>query len=440
MNAKDIKPIPKYIERRILKLDSKLYPSPYSFVRFYAYLAIWKKELVKVTVAVKHYRKKRYIKQVAVHGLRSEQCLVKDMEYNYFGTMGFRVGWYEQGLYNYRKWYESDHWASAKDKYYDPYALIINKEIITKLPEFKYSAYELYQGVNLFKYLRLYEKYPQIEYLMKLGLTSIAQSVTVLKKVAKDRQFCKWLIRHKEELKSDYFYVNTVLMAYKTNRDLTEIQKYESWKKCFVKEKSYKPIKELFKGKLLERFFSYISKQDISPRLYLDYLNACNYLNLDMTEDKNRFPHDFKRWHDIRIDEYATAKAEADEKERKELYRQFAVVSEKYLTLQSCKNTGFVVFIAKSPKELIREGELLHHCVGHMGYEQKFIREETLIFFIRNALTPNTPFVTVEYSLKRKQVLQCYGMNNSKPDDTVERFISKTWLPYANKQLKLIAA
>ena len=38
-----------------------------------------------------------------------------------------------------------------------------------------------------------------------------------------------------------------------------------------------------------------------------------------MTLPKNRFPHDFKRWHDIRIDEYTTEKAMQDEKQRKEL-------------------------------------------------------------------------------------------------------------------------
>lgn len=52
-----------------------------------------------------------------------------------------------------------------------------------------------------------------------------------------------------------------------------------------------------------------------------------------MTEDKNRFPHDFYRWHDIRIDEYMTAKAIADEKERQKLYKSFAKVSEKYLPI-----------------------------------------------------------------------------------------------------------
>ena len=81
MTEKDIRPIPKNILKRIQKLDGKYYPSPDGHVRCYAYLTTWKNELVKVTVAVKHRYKKRYCKQVAVHGLDSDKCFVKDMEY-----------------------------------------------------------------------------------------------------------------------------------------------------------------------------------------------------------------------------------------------------------------------------------------------------------------------------------------------------------------------
>ena len=93
-----IRPIPKYILKKIQNTDNKLYPSPYGYTRFYAYLAIWRKELVKVTVAVKHYKRKWYCKQVAVHGLRSEKCFVRDLEYCYLTGMGFRVGWYSDGI------------------------------------------------------------------------------------------------------------------------------------------------------------------------------------------------------------------------------------------------------------------------------------------------------------------------------------------------------
>ena len=88
MTEKDIKPIPKYILRMIEREDKKEYPQPSKQLRFYAYLTKYRGELVKVTVAVKHYRKKLYCKAVAWHGVHSPVCFVKDLEYCYCGSMG----------------------------------------------------------------------------------------------------------------------------------------------------------------------------------------------------------------------------------------------------------------------------------------------------------------------------------------------------------------
>ena len=140
MDITKIKPIPKYILAAINKKDKSCYPSPCGSTRFYAYLAIWNKELVKVTVAVKQKNRKWYCKQVAVHGIHSEKCFVKDIEYCYITGMGFRVGWYEQGLQPFRKWFEDGKWYQANDNGYDPYALIVNPSIVYKFSEYKYSA------------------------------------------------------------------------------------------------------------------------------------------------------------------------------------------------------------------------------------------------------------------------------------------------------------
>lgn len=155
-----------------------------------------------------------------------------------------------------------------------------------------------------------------------------------------------------------------------------------------------------------------------------------------MSLPKNRFPHDFKHWHDIRIDQYYTAKAMKNAEKHKALYTR-ASVAKKYLPLQQ-NNEAFIVVIAKSPSELIIEGDILHHCVDRMNYDQKFAREESLIFFVRNATEPDTPFVTVEYSLKSKKILQYYGEHDHKPRDNVLEFVNKKWLPFANRQLKKI--
>ena len=96
--------------------------------------------------------------------------------------------------------------------------------------------------------------------------------------------------------------------------------------------------------------------------------------------------------------------------------------------------------IAKSPSELINEGSILHHCVGNMGYDQKVVDEKSLIFFIRTKDQPDTPLVTVEYSIPEKKVLQCYGDNDTKPSEEILSFVNDKWLPYAKRKMKMIAA
>ena len=439
MRICDIRPIPKQILAVIQQADEQNFPQPNGHVRFYSYLTTARRELIKVTVAVKHIRKKWFCKQVAIHGLYSSKCYVKDIEYcGYFG-MGFRVGWYDEGLQPHRKWYECG-WCWAADKYYDPSCPTLNLQFVGTLPEFRYSAFEYYRGADILGYLRLYTAYPQIEYLMKFGLDDIAQNVTILKRCGKDKNFCKWLIKNRAEIAGNYHYIPVIMEAYKSGRPLADLQRYYEVKKSLQRTANYAAVKELFKDRNLEDLCRYLTAQKANASSYADYVKACVYLGLDMSLERNLLPHEFRRWHDIRIDEYRTAMTIASENKRKEFYARFEAITEKYAALQHNKRSAFVAIIARSPADLITEGNALHYCVGRMNYDQRIVREESLIFFIRTRECPDTPFVTVEYSPSRKAVLQCYGDYDSKPDDTVLHYVNDVWLPYANKTLKKLAA
>ena len=436
ITEKDIKPIPKYIVKRIKQLDKKQNPNYSSVRRFYSYLTKFNGELAKVTVAVKEHYKDWYIKQVAVHGIHNDKCFVKDMEF--YLTVGYVVGWYEQGLQKHRKIYEYEDWCWADDKYYDPIAPVINPEFALTFKQYKYSQADKYKQHNIFKYLRTYEKYPATEYLVKLNLSHYATSVMLLKKLTKDKKFRKWVINNAEDFANHCYDIQAILYAYNHNKTLNVANSIFAYKRSIKNNTRFQEIEKLFDGNI-EQFFHYIEKQNTNIASYLDYKDACEYLGLDMNEDKNRYPHNFKKWHDIRIDQYHTAKALKDEQERKELYTKFEQVANKYLALQRNLKDDFVVIIAKSPSELIHEGDFLHHCVGRMNYDQKFAREESLIFFVRNKSNQQTPFVTLEYSLKNHKVLQCYADHDTKPNDEVLNFVNKKWLPYANRKLRQLA-
>ena len=428
MKREKIKAIPNTILAEIKKRETKID----GYTRYYAYLTTNDRELVKVTVAVKYKGNTMYYKQCAVHGLRSDECFVKDMCYTQMG--GYQVGWWAEGLYKSPKWYEDGIWGTADDKYFNVFAPILNIDFLARYDQYKYSAYDIYTGCDILQYLRLYEEYPQVEYLVKFGLSSYAKNKQLLKKIGKDKSFQKWLFKNHTAIQGKFYYVSTILKAYEENKPFEVVQAYEERVKKINADKYLKPIRELF-GKDMYKYIDYTRQQHISDRLYLDYLNACNYLGLDMSEKKNSMPHDFMHWHDVRIDEYNTAKAIKDAEERKAMYDKFSKVADKYAKL--CNDNGaYMIVIAKSPEELINEGKALNHCVGRMNYDQKFIREESLIFFVRTKENPTEPFVTVEYSIKSKKVLQCYAKGNSKPDDEVTSYINSKWLPYANKVLK----
>ncbi len=439
IKEKYIKPIPKQIALRIRKKDANR--QSYGYVRFYAYLAKMKGELVKITVACKNYKEQWFCKQVAVHGIHSKNCLVRDMERT---MMGYSVGWYVEGLATRRKGYEDGKWYSAQNNYYDPITEIVNVKYALKFDAYKYSAVDKYPYCDVLKYLRIYEQYPQAEYFIKIGLQHLATSKILLRKAAKDKGFRKWLIHNAKLLRNKYgnyphFTVQTILSSYKANVSILKEQAFEIFKRDLLQNYYYKnTISKVIAKSETKQFMNYIQKQGINISSYADYIKACTYLGLDMSLPKNLYPHDFQHWHDMRIDQFHTAKALKDAEERKELYAKFATVAEKYIGLQRNKE-AFIVVIARSPQDLIREGDTLHHCVGRMNYDQKFAREESLIFFVRNANEPDILFVTVEYSLQSRKILQCYGEREHRPTDDVLAFVNKKWLPYANRKLKQIA-
>ena len=438
MKIEKIKPIPKYIQKKIKLYDDKLKTAPFGRTRFYAYFTKNDGELVKVTVAVREYKKQWYCKPVVVHGVHSDRCFGKDIKFTYIA--GYTVGWHDRGLSKYPDWYESNDWGWSSDDSFDPYAPIVNRDyILQHFPEYKYSAVDRYTGIHVFKYLRLYEQYPQIEYLTKLGLHNIAMSTQILRLCGKDKKFRKWIAKNRQDIVLSDYYVSSIIKAYKTGKPIYEINNFAKRKIKFDHADQMDKVKALVK-KEVGKFLDYIERQNTNFYSYRDYLDACQYLGLDMDEEKNRYPHDFKRWHDIRADEYKSLKAKIDAEKRKALYEQFATVASKYLGLEYNKKSVYVAIIAQKPSDLIHEGETLHHCVGRMGYDQKFAREETLIFFIRTKEQPDTPLVTVEYSPTQKKVLQCYGDHDSKPTEEILDFVHKKWLPYANRQIKQIAA
>lgn len=436
LEKKYIRPIPKTIRAQILELDTWVCPEQ-QYTRLYAYLTSMNNELVQITVAVKNGKRKiRSVKQIIVRGVYSDNVLVRDVDYFY--GCGYIVSWQSEG-YTRRQYERADgRWYSTEYKYYKLNTRVINPKYALRYEEFKYSCLDKYPTLNAIEYLRKYLKYPTIKYLVKNRLENYIGSKAILAKAQKDKAFRKWLIQNRKTLCDGFFYVKVVLRAYRRGT-APEVEQNTEIIYHRLKSACSKAFLAEYKSEIL-KLSDYLIKQDISASSYVDYYDACMYLGMDMSLPKNRYPHDFMAWHDIRIDEYNKAKLLAKAREREEFGRKFADVAIKYLPLEFKSKTEFTIIIPRSVSDLIREGEMLNHCVGRMNYDQKMAREETLIFFVRNKAEVEKPFVTVEYSLKTHQVLQCYGYHDTKPDDKVLSFVRNKWLPFANRQVKQIQA
>ena len=97
----------------------------------------------------------------------------------FYYIAGYQVGWYEQGLQKSERWYESTAWGSSEDKYFDPFAPIVNREYLDKFPEYKYSAVNLYRGVGRNESTGRGVMFVLRETLKKLGKTLSGTTVAV---------------------------------------------------------------------------------------------------------------------------------------------------------------------------------------------------------------------------------------------------------------------
>jgi len=138
------------------------------------------------------------------------------------------------------------------------------------------------------------------------------------------------------------------------------------------------------------------------------------------------FPRDLKIAHDdimLRV----------KEKENKALSRKIRARAAKLEVLTySSEALGLMIRPAHSHSEIIKEGKMLHHCVG--TYAKSHADGKTTILFIRHIDEPERPFFTLEY--REGKVNQNRGDHNCSRTDEVIAFEAE-WLNYISKLKEL---
>lgn len=372
--------------------------------------------------------------------------------------------WYGTGMaaglhsYGYTKqdckWYGYDKWFDFMDERFPvekcwSYELFGLERLVELDESLKWCAYDSWNfNGSCIQYIRLYRKHPQtVEMLMKARIPRMLTEKAVAK-ISEDRRFAYWLMKNRDNVRH---------MAYKTahdayrknpNGDPWDYQRSLEYRMQCGRESAFRN-KEVYRKALKfatqERIAEYI-RANTNRESYGDYLVACDWLRLDLSDTKVLFPHDFRAMHDLYTEQYAQhireemaederLKAEGALMERIMTAKRMKDVADRFSFLSDFKADGYCILVASSKDELIDEGFALHHCVGRMDYDRRQADGNSVICFLRRESAPDVPYVTVEVKVSdRLSVNQCYGDRDRVVPD-VQGFV-KDWMKYANAQMR----
>ncbi len=315
-----------------------------------------------------------------------------------------------------------DKWYEAEFKF-NFTCICLNKEMLADIEEFKYCGFTFGDVID---YLNAYRENHLVEFFGKLG---IPLSPMLVAKAEKDKAFRKFLFKNADGVRA--VGVRASVYAYNHGIDPIAAAKLLRARRSFLeKVPACKGVKTIN----IERVCEYCKKHSIELDHYSDYLTAVIDLGLDLNDTKNVYPKDFYAMHDLRISEYASKLAKSDSKKRAVLYADFAKVVDRAISFE-LTGDDFTIVAPRDISDLIIEGKSLGHCVGDMGYDKKMADGKVVIMFVRKKNAPRAPFVTLEYDLKKRKLLQAYGRKNTKPDECTMDFINK-WLGVMKKRCK----
>lgn len=324
----------------------------------------------------------------------------------------------------------------------------------------RYSAMKEYQGaageINPVDYLEHYLKTPQIEILVKMGLTGVVKELVsygygIVADMEAERadQFLgirKEKLKFLRENRGDVGLLEVLKMekAHGYNwteeqvRNLSEAgcQGRNQWK--FGEALKYMPVQKLLNrisryagcgygtgcGKAMDRIRETAGK-------YLDYLDMRKSLGYSMENSVYQQPRDLEAAHGKMVHE--CSREEIDNRLR-EVGIRFPLIRKNYRKLRNryfYEDGTYQIRPARSAEEIVTEGRILHHCVGGDSYLRSHNEGKSIILFLRYRDTPDDPYITVEIG-KDNRIIQWYGAEDKKPD----REKMKKWLDAYETRLK----
>ena len=285
----------------------------------------------------------------------------------------------------------------------------------------------------LISYIYNFLKYPSIEILEKAGFERIVgeraneEKSRAVNWRAKDlRKILGLKPAEVREFRALGKYANLrELECYKNIRSLgyrVPFQQLDILSYCAYKKQLY----EIEKYMDFEKARKYIVTQKSDCGIYLDYLNECKKLGLDLEDKKVLFPENLQAAHEETTEKI---RIQADSKKKV----AFKESTDKIYGRPEYREEKLLIRAAQSPEELSKESAALHHCVR--TYVDRVARGSCAILFIRKTSEPDKPYFTLELSPKG-EITQCRGDHNCAYPDDVAEFLErwKKWMKTKKKK------
>lgn len=237
-----------------------------------------------------------------------------------------------------------------------------------------------------------------------------------------------------------------------------EMLKWMRWSELRNKKIPDKVLKWLIENKItsdniawlscrmsLEQMMNYIERQrresykGWSARQviyqYEDYMNMCQKLKKDTTDEMVYRPRELRRRHDEAVKEVALRQSEIKADEYSRRFPGAEDVLQEIKPRYDYENEEYMIYVPKRLVEIVEEGRALHHCAGSSDrYFDRIMQRETYICLLRKKTEPDKPYYTIEVE-PSGTIRQHRGYLDEEPEIELVKPFLREWQQVIKKRL-----
>ena len=319
---------------------------------------------------------------------------------------------------------------------------------------FQYSALQEYaksvREVNPIDYLERYSQTPQIEVLVKMGLTDVVEKlvkcyygIVADENARRPDQFLgirKERVKQLIRKKGDTHLLGVMQMEKRQGQNWTDEQVEHLAETRLSGTQVETATRYMTLQKLLNRIEKYAgceygtgcssasAKIEHIATIYTDYLSMRSNLGYDLTNTVYQQPQNLDEAHDKMVMETNKEKMDKHLKEVAERYPEIRHVYRGLRNKYFYEDDNYIIRPVRSAEEIVMEGRFLHHCVGGATYLKKHSTGQSYILMLRFKQEPDIPYITVEIDAQNPRILQWYGDKDKKPDAKNMQVWLDAWL------------